>query len=66
MSLPSNPSAPSTSAPPSDPELVEQLKQQLAATEQRLQYAELKILVLEDSKSQSKPIYPERSFRVQV
>jgi uncharacterized protein (DUF342 family) len=44
----SNPSAASTSTPPSDAELVEQLKQQLATTEQRLQYAELKIQVLEE------------------
>ena len=48
MSLTSNPSAASTSASPSDTELVEQLKQQLATTEQRLQYAELKIQVLEE------------------
>ena len=48
MSLTSNPSATSTSTPLSDVELVEQLKQQLATTEQRLQYAELKIQVLEE------------------
>jgi len=48
VSLTSNPSATSTSTPLSDVELVEQLKQQLATTEQRLQYAELKIQVLEE------------------
>ena len=48
MSTTSNPSAASTFAPSSDAELVEQLKQQLATTEQRLQYAELKIQVLEE------------------
>jgi len=48
VSTTSNPSAASTFAPSSDAELVEQLKQQLATTEQRLQYAELKIQVLEE------------------
>jgi len=48
VSLTSNPSATSTSTPFSDAELVKQLKQQLATTEQRLQYAELKIQVLEE------------------
>lgn len=48
MSTSSNPSAASPSASLSDAELVEQLKQQLATTEQRLQYAELKIQVLEE------------------
>jgi len=47
VSTASNPSA-TTSTPPSGTELVEQLKQQLATTEQRLQYAELKIQVLEE------------------
>jgi transposase len=47
VSTTSNPSAASSSVP-SDVELVEQLKQQLATTEQRLQYAELKIQVLEE------------------
>jgi transposase len=37
-----------TSPLPSDAALVQQLKQQLATTEQRLQYAELRVLVLEE------------------
>ena len=45
MRATSNHSAASTSTPLSDAELVEQLKQQLATTEQRLQYAELGIQV---------------------
>ena len=55
MSTSSNPSAASSSAPLADAELVEQLRRQLATTEQRLnttqprlQYAELKIQVLEE------------------
>jgi len=48
VSATSNPAAASTATPLSDAELVEQLKQQLATTEQRLQYAELKIQVLEE------------------
>jgi transposase len=48
VSTTSNPSAAFTSASLADAELVEQLKKQLATTEQRLQYAELKIQVLEE------------------
>jgi hypothetical protein len=36
------------SAFPSDAALIEQLKQQLASTEQRLQFAELRVQVLEE------------------
>ena len=54
-SKPATQPTPSASFPPSDAEIIDQLKQQLHAaehqlstTEQRLQYAELKICVLEE------------------
>jgi hypothetical protein len=51
VSLSSNPS---TACPfPSDAELLQQLRQQLARTEQRLQHAELKIQQLEESHTDS-------------
>lgn len=45
---PSTTSTPAISSSTSDSEIIEQLKRQLGATEQRLQYAELKICVLEE------------------
>jgi transposase len=48
VSAPFNPSTRSTPTPPSGIDLIEQLKQKLDSTEQRLQFAELKILVLEE------------------
>jgi transposase len=48
VNAPFNPSTRSTPTPPSGIDLIEQLKQKLDSTEQRLQFAELKILVLEE------------------
>lgn len=45
---PSTTSTPTISSSASDSEIIEQLERQLGATEQRLQYAELKIRVLEE------------------
>src|SRR5271165_5192344 len=45
---PSTTSTPTISSSASDSEIIAQLKRQLGATEQRLQYAELKICVLEE------------------
>ncbi len=47
-SHPASTSTPTTSVPSSDAAIIEQLKQKLGTTEQRLQYAELKIQVLEE------------------
>ena len=45
---PATPSTPTTSLAPSDAEIIEQLKQQLAVTSERLQLSELRVQLLED------------------
>lgn len=54
MSTTSNPSAISSSALPSDAEVIEQLKKQLVATAERLQFAELKIELLQEQLRQKR------------